>query len=50
MIKDKHFAVQSAIGANRSGFEAEGSLPSFHYISELPKMFLEEYLGFPSKI
>jgi hypothetical protein len=50
MVKDEHFAAEFAICANGSYFDAEDSIPSFHYISELAQIVLEEYLRFASKI
>jgi hypothetical protein len=50
MIQDEHLTTKFAICANSSGFCAEDSVPSFHYITELAQIFLEEYLGITLKI
>jgi hypothetical protein len=50
VVKDEHFAAEFAICANGSYFDAEDSIPSFHYISELAQIVLEEYRPFASKI
>jgi hypothetical protein len=50
VIEDEHFATEFSIHSNGSYFDAEDSIPSFHYISELVQIFLEEYPLFASKI
>ena len=50
VIKDEHFAAEFAICANGSYFDAEDSITSFHYISELVQIVLEEYRRSASKI
>jgi hypothetical protein len=50
VIEHEHFAAEFAICAKRRYFDAEDSIPSFHYISELAQMFLEEYRRFALKI
>jgi hypothetical protein len=50
VVQNEHLATEFAICANSNGFDAEDSVTSFHYITQLAQMFLEEDLGITSKI